>query len=204
MTILVDEKIGKQGTRAWPDLLEGRSAARCFMVPFVAASLEEETPIHVSTPAPRETEGQLGQPWTALKSHPQLLGPGWGGVLSPGCLPEKASCPPTGIPKPMTWIGCRPWAASPDSADSGKAGQVISLVPAHPPGLPVVTALLPPEATEANAGWVDPGPLTVSSPLASWRSSGTCGLVIRVGLAQASVGLPSVCKRWRGALLGLF
>ena len=87
MTILVDEKIGKQGTRAWPDLLEGRSAARCFMVPLVAASLEEETPIHVSTPAPRETEGQLGQPWTALKSHLQLLGPGWGGRSEPRLPP---------------------------------------------------------------------------------------------------------------------
>ena len=64
----------------------------------------------------------------------------------------------------MTWIGCRPWAASPDSADSDKAGQVISLVPTHPPSLPVVTALLPPAGTEAYAGWADPGPLTVSPP----------------------------------------
>lgn len=80
MTILVDEKIGKQRTRAWPDLLEGRSAAHCFMVPLVAASLEEETPFHVSTLAPRETEGQLEQPWMALKSHPQLLGMGSGGA----------------------------------------------------------------------------------------------------------------------------
>lgn len=64
MTVLVDEKIGKQETRAWPDLLEGRSAPRCFMVPLVAASLEEETLFHVSTPAPRETEawGSPGRP----------------------------------------------------------------------------------------------------------------------------------------------
>ena len=81
MTILVDEKIGKQRTRAWPDLLEGRSAAHSFMVPLVAASLEEETPFHVNTLAPRETEGQLEQPWMALKSHPQLLGMGLGGAF---------------------------------------------------------------------------------------------------------------------------
>lgn len=78
MTILVDEKIGKQGTRAWPDLLKGWSAARCFMVLLVAASPEEETPFHVSTPPLWETEGHLGQPWMALKSHPQLLGLGGG------------------------------------------------------------------------------------------------------------------------------
>lgn len=49
----------------------------------------------------------------------------------------------------------------------------------------------------------NPPPLAPSSLLVSWRSSGTCRLLIRVEAAQASVGLPSSVDGG-GELQGLF
>ena len=192
MTVLVDEKIGKQETRAWPDLLEGWSTAWCFMVPLVAASLEEETPFHVSIPAPRETEAWGSPGWPSSPTHSCSV---QGGVWAKAASPRRPVAP--SIPKPVTPspIRCQPWAASPTSADSGKAGQVVSLAPTHPPG-----------QSWQPFGRQKPQQLMQGGrvrghwsllPAGVLEEQGTCGLVIRAdraGLSGPPIRLQEIGK----------